>query len=66
MSLIETWINLLCRFSKSCVSTRARSKNGKKDRLEQEEGVSVVAAVAQPRDDLTGAAPVVYDIPFYL
>lgn len=41
------------------------------DRWDGEGGTSVIAAVAQSRDScklkyLTGAAPVVYGIPFYL
>ncbi|TDL24888.1 hypothetical protein BD410DRAFT_766456 [Rickenella mellea] len=46
-------------------------KKSRNDQKKKEDGVSVIAAVAQAREScklkyLTGAAPIVYGIPFYL
>lgn len=58
------------KFAQSVFDKLRMTKTGV-DRWKDGNGVSVVAAVAQSRDScklkyLTGAAPVVYGIPFYL
>ena len=58
------------KFAQSVFDKLRMTKTGV-DRWKDGNGVSVAAAVAQSRDScklkyLTGAAPVVYGIPFYL
>lgn len=58
------------KFAQSVFDKLRMTKTGI-DRWKDGNGVSVVAAVAQSRDScklkyLTGAAPVVYGVPFYL
>ena len=58
------------KFAQSVFDKLRMTKTGV-DRWKDGNGVSVVAAVAQSRDScklkyLTGAAPVVYGVPFYL
>ena len=59
------------KFSQSVLDKLSLSKSSTKDKDLRKNNTSIVAAVAQSRDScklkyLTGAAPVVYGIPFYL